>query len=62
LIQTPCIYYTVGLVMSFFLFLLPFYFCFFRVYLQMWVLLLVFLACFQMGSYFVTTAWIFEIG
>ena len=27
-----------------------------------WVLLLVFLACFQMGSYFVTTGWIFEMG
>ena len=28
----------------------------------MWVLLMVFLACFQMGFYFVTTGWIFEIG
>ena len=27
----------------------------------MWVLLLVFLACFKMGFYFVTTGWIFEI-
>ena len=28
----------------------------------MWVLLLVFFSCFQMGFYFVTTGWIFEIG
>ena len=29
---------------------------------MMWMLLLIFLACFQMSFYFVTTAWIFEIG
>ena len=28
----------------------------------MWVLLLVFFSRFQMGFYFVTTGWIFEIG
>ena len=28
----------------------------------MWVLLMVFFSSFQMGFYFVTTGWIFEIG
>ena len=28
----------------------------------MWVLLMVFFSNFQMGFYFVTTGWIFEIG
>ena len=27
-----------------------------------WVFLFIFFACFQMGFYFVTTGWIFEIG
>ena len=27
-----------------------------------WIFLFLFLACFQMGFYFVTTGWIFEIG
>ena len=28
----------------------------------LWIFLFIFLACFQMGFYFVTTGWIFEIG
>ena len=28
----------------------------------MWVLPMVFFSCFQMGFYFVTTGWIFEMG
>ena len=42
-----------------FLFLLPFAF---SVYIYILALLLVVLACFQMGFYFVTTGWIFEMG
>ena len=41
-----------------FLFCFIFIFAFFRVYLQMWVLLMVFFSCFQMGFCFMTTDWI----
>ena len=60
LLPPPCASF-----MSFFLFFTSFLYLAVSEYISRcgcYVLLLVFLACFQMGFYFATTGWIFEIG